>query len=181
MSLQDQNIPKDTAVECEPCAPPSISSDAASKTTSVRNRERSLPQNPAFSKRQRTNHSIVLSKKQSDMIEHWRSELQWPKDFFVPEAMSYLLARKRSPLPDRGEQWETGLSESSYVTPSDQKPREWKSAPYISPDYSYVLQSKGSFQFSADQGITDASADLCKLLLEREQTVPTESLFRDDI
>ncbi|PQE16993.1 phosphatidylserine decarboxylase protein [Rutstroemia sp. NJR-2017a BBW] len=25
--------------------------------------------------------------------------------------MSYLLARKRSPLPDRGEQWETGLSE----------------------------------------------------------------------
>jgi hypothetical protein len=153
---------------------------------SVRNRKRSLPQNPTssnipFSKRQRTNYPILLSKKKSDMIEHWRRELRWPKEFFVPDAMSYLLARKRSPTPDRGEQWETGLSEHSYVTPSDQKPREWKCAPYTKPEYSYALQCKGSFQFRADQGITDASAELCKLLLEREQTVPAESLFRDDI
>ncbi|PQE12289.1 phosphatidylserine decarboxylase protein [Rutstroemia sp. NJR-2017a BVV2] len=157
---------------------------------SVRNRKRSQPQNPEhpqassnipFSKRQRTNHPIVHRKKQRSMIEHWRRELQWPKDFFMPDAMSYILARKRSPSPDRGEQRETGLSEPSYVTPSDQKPREWKIAPYSSRDYSYILQIKGSFQFSVDEGITDASEELCKLLLEREQTVPAESIFRDDI
>jgi hypothetical protein len=95
--------------------------------------------------------------------------------------MIHLLPRKRSQSSVHGKQWETGFSEPSFVTPSDQKPRELKSAPYVNPIYSYVLETNGSFLFESDLGITDASKELCKLLLEREQTVPAESLFRDDI
>ena len=33
----------------------------------------------------------------------------------------------------------------------------------------------------SDEGITDASKNLCRILLEKEQTVPQDSLFRDNI
>jgi hypothetical protein len=33
----------------------------------------------------------------------------------------------------------------------------------------------------SDLGITDTSKSLCRILLEKEQTVPRDSLFRDDI
>lgn len=34
--------------------------------------------------------------------------------------------------------------------------------------------------YKSDLGVTDASKSLCQILLEREQTVPQVSLFRDD-
>lgn len=89
--------------------------------------------------------------------------------------MNYLLARRSSTSSLRSQ------SELSITTPSDQKPREVKSAPYRNPRYATVLASKGSFMEKSDLDITDESKDLCRTLLETEQTFPRDSLFRDDL
>lgn len=83
--------------------------------------------------------------------------------------MNYLLARKQS-----------GAAPSS-TTPTDQKLREAKSAPYARPIYTTVLATKGSFMHKSELGITEESKKLCQTLLEDEQSVPQETLFRDDL
>ena len=70
---------------------------------------------------------------------------------------------------------------SNIATPSDQKPREAKSAPYEHPTYAILLETKGSFMGESDLDITDASKSLCQTLLEREPNVAQDSLFRDDL
>jgi hypothetical protein len=65
--------------------------------------------------------------------------------------------------------------------PSAQKPREVKSAPYQDARYKTILATKGSFMGKSKLGITNASKSLCQTIFEKEQTVPQESLFRDDI
>lgn len=86
--------------------------------------------------------------------------------------MSYLLARKKS---------DASSVTPSSTTPSDEKPREAKGAPYARSSYATVLATKGSFMDKSERGITDTSNGLCSSLLEKEQTVPMESLFRDDL
>ncbi|KAI5865606.1 hypothetical protein GGS23DRAFT_595124 [Durotheca rogersii] len=61
-------------------------------------------------------------------------------------------------------------------TPSDQKPREEKSAPYRDPRYKILLETEGSFMGKSDLGISDASKIICRTLLESEQTVPKDSV-----
>ena len=95
--------------------------------------------------------------------------------------MNHLLARKKSSSSLRGKQSEAGSAAPSSTTPSDQKPREAKSIPYARPSYTTVLATKGSFMDKSDLGITDASKNYCRTLLEKEQTVPQDSLFRDDV
>ncbi|OBT47399.1 hypothetical protein VE00_02152 [Pseudogymnoascus sp. WSF 3629] len=90
--------------------------------------------------------------------------------------MNHLLARRKSSSSLRGKQ-----SEASSATPSDQKPREAKSTTYARPSYEAVLASKGSFMGKFDLGITNASKILCRTLLEAEQSVPQDTLFRDDL
>ena len=94
---------------------------------------------------------------------------------------NHLLARKRSSSSFRGKQSEAGSVTPSSTTPSDQKPREAKSAPYTRPSYATVLATKGSFMDKSDLGITDASKSLCRNLLEKKQTIPQDSLFRDNV
>ncbi|KFY03530.1 hypothetical protein V490_00148 [Pseudogymnoascus sp. VKM F-3557] len=141
-----------------------------------------------------TRHSI-------NPIDHWRRESCWPEEYFkqddharkdiskafeerwcegyrVPEAnMNHLLARQKSSSSLRKQ------SEASSAAPSssDQKPREAKSATYARPSYEAVLASKGSFMGKFDLGITNASKGLCRTLLEAEQSVPRDTLFRDDL
>ena len=67
---------------------------------------------------------------------------------------------------------DTGLTGSS-----DQK----KIAQYRDPHYNALLEAKGSFMENSHMGITDASKSLCRRLLESEQDVPKDSLFRDDL
>jgi hypothetical protein len=95
--------------------------------------------------------------------------------------LNHLLARRKSSSSLRGRQSEAGSATPSSTTPSDQKPREAKSAPYARPSYTTVLATKGSFMDKSDLGITDASKSLCRILLEKEQTVPRDSLFRNDV
>ncbi|KAH6665192.1 hypothetical protein B0J14DRAFT_620938 [Halenospora varia] len=84
--------------------------------------------------------------------------------------LNHLLARRKSSSSLRDKQSEAGSVTPSSTTPSDQKPREAKSAPYTRPSYTTVLATKGSFIDKSDLGITDASKSLCRILLEKEQT-----------
>ena len=72
-------------------------------------------------------------------------------------------------------------SDSSLTGSSDQKKRESKSAQYRDARYTMLLAAKGSFLEQSDLGITDTSRTWCTTLLSSVQTVPKETLFRDDI
>ena len=86
------------------------------------------------------------------------------------------LARKKSSASLRRKQ-----SQSSVQTPSDQSSRERKSSQYNKPDYEVRLKQKGSYMCKSPLGITDTSRELCKTLFEKEQTIPQDTLFRDDL
>ena len=142
-----------------------------------------------------------------DPIDYWRKEGHWPKGLFGQDSQTqidleqdsgtaeserddafheqfkrvnmtghYLLARKKSSASLRQQS-----SESNPTTSSDQQPREAKSAPYANPSYATILATKGSFMDKSGLGITDASKGFCRTLLEEEQAVPQDSLFRDDL
>ncbi|CAD6445796.1 6b17ecd2-9bb7-4d93-9ed9-96f8293340b6 [Sclerotinia trifoliorum] len=123
---------------------------------------------------------IDVSEEDIDPLEYWRTEFYWPKKYFERESHMNPLARKKS-SSFRSEQWEAGYTTPTSITPSDQKPREVKSAPYTDPSYTIVLATKGSFMDTSDLDITNTSKNLCRILLETEQTVPKNSLFRDEI
>ncbi|KJZ69321.1 hypothetical protein HIM_11279 [Hirsutella minnesotensis 3608] len=110
----------------------------------------------------------------TDPIQFWAKVGQWPQEYFEPD-MEHLLARKRSLSLVRKR------SNSATSTPSDQKPREEKSAPYRDPRYETLLGTKGSFMVESNLDITNASKTLSGILLEANQAVPKDSLFRDDV
>jgi hypothetical protein len=116
-----------------------------------------------------------------DPIDYWRKEQAWPKEYFEPDTMSHVLPKKRSTPSLRRKRSGSGSLEASSTTPSDQKPREEKSAPYRDARYETLLATKGSIMDTSEQGITAISKALCSTLLEKEQDVPEDSLFRDDL
>ena len=135
-----------------------------------------------------------------NLIDYWSKERRWPEEYcnqddqtridlekyngiyWVTEmGLNHLLARRKSSSSLRAKQSEAGSIASSSTTPSDQKQRETKSTPYARLSYTTVLATKGSFMDKSDLGITDASKKLCRILLEKEQTVPQVSLFRNDV
>ena len=99
--------------------------------------------------------------------------------------MSHLLAQRKSTPSLRRKRSESGSLAASYTTPSDQRPREEKSAPYLDPRYKTLLETKGSFMHNYvgtnEKGINEACKLLCQTLLETKQETPTSSLFDDDI
>jgi hypothetical protein len=114
-------------------------------------------------------------------VAFWARESKWPPEYCDPSPMERLLARKKSAQSLRRKRSESGLSAPSSTTPSDQKPREEKSAPYKNPQYELVLNTKGAFMDESELDISDASKRLCQNLLAIEQTVPQETLFDDDV
>ncbi|WEW55719.1 hypothetical protein PRK78_001152 [Emydomyces testavorans] len=143
--------------------------------------------NKPVRKRQRASPAGFASRKTTsiDPIEHWRQEQTWPEEYFEPEdPMSHLRAKRKSTPPLRRKRSQSALAASSN-TPSDQKPREEKSAPYRDPHYEVLLETNGSFMRKYvgidEKDVTSESTDLCRSLLEREQKVPGDSLFDDDI
>lgn len=113
-----------------------------------------------------------------ETLQFWAREGSWPQKYF--EAcldMDHLLTRKTS-SPSLGRK--RSISASS-VTPSDQKPREEKSADYKDARYEVLLATKGAIMGKSPAGITDASKELCNTLLHQQQDTPENSLFRDDI
>ncbi len=139
-------------------------------------------------------------------IDYWRKKGRWPKEYFkqddqtrkdfkdefekdswfekywIPETnMNHLLAQKKSSSSLRRKQSEVGSVTPSTTTPSDQKPRDEKSAPYTNPRYKTVLETKGSFMDEFELGITKQSNDSYQALLSADQPVPRDSLFRGDL
>ncbi|OAX79028.1 hypothetical protein ACJ72_06654 [Emergomyces africanus] len=109
-------------------------------------------------------------------IDYWVQRGHWPKNYFRQDNMDSLLAREK-PSSFHRKQSEIG----SVSRPSDQRPRDEKSAPYRNSCYQNVLESKGSFMKKARVGITDRSSTLIESLLDTVPTVPENSLFRDDL
>ncbi|OAP55866.1 hypothetical protein AYL99_10018 [Fonsecaea erecta] len=130
---------------------------------SKRKRETEQQLNPPYPKRQRT--SPRPSAQDVDSITH-------------------LLARKKSAASLRRKRSDSESGAPSSTTPSDQKPREEKSAPYQDPRYRSLLEAKGSFMGKYvgrnEEGPTAESKKKYKSLLEAEQVVPEYSLFHDD-
>ncbi len=59
-------------------------------------------------------------------------------------------------------------SQSTLQTPSDQLPREVKSAQYRNPDYTLKLENEGSYMRKSDLNIIDDSKNLYRRLLESQ-------------
>ncbi|EHA58503.1 hypothetical protein MGG_08683 [Pyricularia oryzae 70-15] len=120
----------------------------------------------------------------SNPVAFWAKKGQWPKDLskagttleIVP-IMDRLFARKKSLSGASRKRSNSATS----TTPSDQKPREEKSAPYGNARYSRLLQTKGSYMKKSELDITDASKAFVRTLFEREQNLPTGTYCNDDI
>ena len=95
--------------------------------------------------------------------------------------MLRVLARKKSSTSLRRKRSEPSLITQSSATPSDQRLREEKSAPYKHTRYELQLKERGIFMSEYEEDITNESRDLCQNLLEAPQTFPEGSLFADDL
>lgn len=147
------------------------------------------PSQPTY-KRPRTSYSssqkttiqeiVKVPEHNVDPIDYWRRKGTWPREVFDKDCdMSHLLARKKSTTSLRRKRSDVGSTAPSSTTPSDQKPRESKSAPYQHARYEDLLATKGSFMGKYEQGITDASKKINQSLLQRQQTLPKDTLFSD--
>ncbi|KAM3501710.1 hypothetical protein MY11210_009301 [Beauveria gryllotalpidicola] len=89
--------------------------------------------------------------------------------------MEHLLARKKSLSSLSRKRSNSATS----TTPSDQKPREEKSAPYRDVRYELLLQTKGTYMATSEHGITHTSKRFVQDLLEEDQPVPKDTVFDD--
>lgn len=93
--------------------------------------------------------------------------------------MGHILARKSSSSL-RYKQLEPGSVTPSSTTPSDQKPREGESVPYKDARYETLLATTGQLYGRIGLRCHGCKQILYRTLHEKEQTVPQDSLFRDD-
>jgi len=108
----------------------------------------------------------------------WPEEQDWPEETSTTDiTMDRLLARRKSSSNLSRKRSNSATS----TTPSDQKPREEKSAPYRDQRYETLLEVKGSYMTKAPLGLASASQTLCRSLLEKTPIVPGDTLFRDDV
>ena len=94
--------------------------------------------------------------------------------------MNPVFARPKSAASVRRKRSEVSLLSSA--TPSDQKPREEKSAPYSNPGYPLLLETLGnSYMNDAPLGPSRSSKEVVRNLLEKDYSTPKDTLFRDDV
>ncbi|KAL7921160.1 hypothetical protein ACQKWADRAFT_321649 [Trichoderma austrokoningii] len=101
-------------------------------------------------------------------VGFWAKEGRWPQQYFEPESeseeMENILARRKSLSTMSRKR----SSPAMDITPSDQRPREEKSAPYADARPFYL-------------GPTDASKRLVRDLLDGAQPVPEGTIFDDEV
>jgi hypothetical protein len=120
------------------------------------------------------NIAVSITGKDINLLEYWMRELHWPGQYFEPERTIW---QKKSSSSLRRKQ-----SEASSTIPnssSNQGPREAKSASYTRPSYTAILVSKESFMDESELGVKDKT--ICGTLLEAEQTILHDYLFRADL
>lgn len=93
------------------------------------------------------------------------------------------LARKKSSASLRRKRSDASINTETVPTrtPSDQQPREQKSAPYRHPSYEGQLSERSSFMSRYEGGISAESKELCQKLLKSPQSPPKDTLFGDDL
>ncbi|KAL8788734.1 MAG: hypothetical protein Q9213_001548 [Squamulea squamosa] len=95
------------------------------------------------------------------------------------DGLEQRFAKRRSIISLRRKRSE--ISSSASMTPSDQRPREEKAAPYRNANYTLLLQTRGNSYLKADVlGISDSSKRLCQNLLGKKHATPRDTIFRDD-
>jgi len=157
-------------------------------------------------KREEKKRASDINEKIADPLEYWTLTKRWPKKYFEQDsqvredfeqdswleeqmenstqAVRYVETNGfRLPCPIRKvpASLSRKQSDSSLNGSSDQKNRESKSAGYRTTRYTTLLEGKGSYMKASKLGVTKASLTRCKTLLDSEQTVPKDFLFRDDI
>ena len=147
-----------------------------------------------------------INEKNADPLEYWILTERWPKEYFEQNSQFREVLEQDSSLEDQManstqavkyvefngyrlpcpiRKVPTSLSrkqsDSSLNESCDQTNREKKSAPYRTTHYTTLLEGKGSYMYESDLGITKGSKDLYQRLLGLKQSVPKDSLFRDDL
>ncbi|KAI4109743.1 MAG: hypothetical protein LQ345_007062, partial [Seirophora villosa] len=149
-----------------------------------------------------------ITKDNTDPVETWIRTKRWPSQYFLQddqvredlerdswleEYMSMEESNQvvqyveingfRYPRPIR--KVPTSLrrkqSDSSLASSDEQNRRESKSVQYRDNRYTTLLATKGSYMGEIDHDIPQSTRDLCRTLLATEQTLPQDSLFRDDL
>ena len=143
-----------------------------------------------------------------DLIKNWIPNKRWPSVWFKQgsqigenffERDSWLEEQMARPPPPTVQYVEINgfilpqlirkaptllsrkRSDSNLTGSSDQMKRENKSAKYLDTRYATLLAAKGSYMEKSDLGITNTSLSSYKSLLSLDQTIPNDSLFRDDL
>lgn len=144
-----------------------------------RKRLRSLPVSHSLGQIISQEAASAVSASQRTHISHWAEQKTWPEGYFQQDSMHHLIARQKSTASLRRKRSDASLVTS--VTPSDQRPREEKSAPYRNASYPTLLETLGdSYMDESKLGITHASMTLYQSLLKTEYITPRDTLFRDD-
>jgi len=147
-----------------------------------------------------------INEKDVNPLECWTRTQRWPEEYFEQDSqvredleqdswleeqmensteivkyvetngLRLLCPIRKAPNSVRRKQ-----SDSSLNGSSNQKSRESKSAKYRNASYTILLERKGTYMDKSDLDITKGSKDLCQRLLELEQALPKDLLFRDDL
>ncbi|KAJ4286962.1 hypothetical protein N0V90_012842 [Kalmusia sp. IMI 367209] len=122
--------------------------------------------------------------------DYWRETGTWPTEEQEKIMKSYRdfvqhqLARKRASASLRRKRSDASINAETVPTPtpSDQQPREQKSAPYKHPWYQGQLGERGSFVGTYEERIVAVSKEICQKLLGASQAPPghPELAFLDD-
>jgi hypothetical protein len=124
---------------------------------------------------------VTSTDDKANPIASWVENNNWPESFF-DHSMDRVLARKKSASSVRSRSRKRSQPGSaSSVTPSDQKPREEKSARYRDVRYNEELQDNKSYMMDSEQGISDKSKKQIAILLNSEQEPPQDSSFSDTL
>ena len=145
-----------------------------------------------------------------DPLQHWIQTGKWRKEYFEQDSqVREDFERGKSPEEPGRKDWlqkhytrepfrkmqaltyqhhffarpslSRKQSQSTLQTSSDQSSQGGKSSQYNTADYETRLERKGSYMRKSPLGITNISRDLCRTLLEEQQTTPQDTLFRDDL
>lgn len=128
-----------------------------------------------------------------DPLCYWMKHHRWPKKCFEAKSknVGHVLAGQTSLGPLLLKQCvlasldpvfvSRGSVAPTFMSPRDQNPREIKSEPYKDPRYELLLSAKGSFMDESELDVAQTSTKLYLKLLDTDQTVPKNTLFRDNV
>lgn len=132
-----------------------------------------------------------------NQVETWLQNGSYPEDYFESDNKTWedIKAETSARRPEADEmndlarpllaRKKTAASlcrqalKASTIAPTEKT--DDKSLPYRNPGYEILLRLKGSYLIESSDGITDDSVHACQNLLAMTQTVPQDSLFRDDL